>query len=156
MNLNVPGFSDKIKWFLRKDILVQFYYSVICLLVKMLLPMKKMYILFVVLLAMQIILAIICAPYSCEWGNTVYFYGGLICLAVSFVLPLLQKDRPMPARLGFGFLFLVITAGTWIASFILNDFRIMCRLFWLVRLYFHTNQILHSSCQVSSPGNVFL
>jgi len=91
--------------------------------------MKKMYIFFVVLLAMQIILAFICAPYSCEWGNTVYFYGGLFCLTISFILPMLQKGRSTPARLGFGFLFLIITTITWIACFMLNNFSIMCRLF---------------------------
>jgi hypothetical protein len=90
---------------------------------------KKAFLFLTVLLAIEIVLAIICAPYSCDWGNEVYFYAGIIVLIISFVLPLLQKTTSTTKRIVYGFLFVLITAVVWIACFILFDFKIMCRLF---------------------------
>lgn len=88
-----------------------------------------MYLLFVVLNAIQIVLAFICAPHSCEWGNTVYVYTGIFSIAVSFILPVLQKNVSVAKRIGYGFLFAFIIVVVWIACFMLCSFSIMCRLF---------------------------
>lgn len=45
--------------------------------------MKKIYAGFTALLAIQSILSFICGPYSCEWGNRVYFYSGILILAAA-------------------------------------------------------------------------
>ena len=99
---------------------------------KLLLPlviMKRIYTLFAILLVIEIILAIICGPHSCEWGNSVYFYFGIFSLAVSFILALLQKEWPLGKRIGYGFLFLLVSVIVWCAGFMLCGFSIICRLF---------------------------
>ena len=91
--------------------------------------MKKLYLLFIFLLVLEFLLAFICGPYSCEWGNPTYFYTGIIFLLVSLILPLLQKQWPGSKRIGFALLFALITLVVWVLGFIAGDFRIMCRLF---------------------------
>ena len=91
--------------------------------------MKRIYALYLVLFATEIILAIICGPYSCEWGNSVYSYFGIFSVAVSFILPFLQKDWPVNKRIGYGFLFLLVSLIVWCAGFMLGGFRIICSLF---------------------------
>jgi len=91
--------------------------------------LKKIYIYYFVLFAIQAILAFICAPHSCEWGNTVYFYIGVCCLIISFLLPFFQKGWTTGKRIGFGFLFLLISVILWCAGFMIFNFSIMCRLF---------------------------
>ena len=93
------------------------------------LPVKKIYSLLTALLAVEIILGFICAPYSCDWGNEVYFYAGIFILVVLFLLAVLQKTWSTAKRIGFGFLFAFISAVVWITCFMLFDFKIMCRLF---------------------------
>jgi hypothetical protein len=91
--------------------------------------MKKILILFSILAIIQIILAIICAPNSCEWGNEVYFYFGVGAILVSIFLPFIQKSYPLKKRIGFAILLPVIFIVLWIAEFMLFGFRIMCRMF---------------------------
>ena len=88
-----------------------------------------MYFLFVVLNAIEIILAFICAPYSCDWGNTVYVYAGIFSIAVSFILPFLQRNLSIAKRIGYSFLFAFITVAVWVLCFMLCGFSIMCRMF---------------------------
>jgi hypothetical protein len=90
---------------------------------------KKVYFSLAVLLAIEIILAFICAPYSCDWGNTVYFYAGIFVLIASLLLPGLQKNWTIAKRTGYAFLFALIIVVVWIACFMLFDFKIMCRMF---------------------------
>jgi hypothetical protein len=90
---------------------------------------KKVYFSLAVLLAIEIILAFICAPYSCDWGNAVYFYAGIFILAISILLPFLQKTLSTAKRIGYSFLFVLINIVVWVVCFILFDFKIMCRLF---------------------------
>lgn len=90
---------------------------------------KKIYALYVVLFATQIILGFICAPHSCEWGNTIYFYFGIFSLTVSFILPFFKKNWRLDKRIGYGFLFLVISVFLWCTFFMLCGFSIICRLF---------------------------
>lgn len=91
--------------------------------------MKKIYILLTSLLTAQIVLAFFCGPFSCEWGNSVYFYSGVTSLLIAFILPLFQNGRPWSKRFGFGLLFLLSSVIVWAVGFIAGDFRIMCRLF---------------------------
>lgn len=91
--------------------------------------MSKLYFLFGAFCAVQIILAKICGPHSCEWGNKTYFWSGIVVLVASFLVPFLQQGWAIGRQLGFGFLFIVLSAGLWIAGFLLGDFRIVCTLF---------------------------
>jgi hypothetical protein len=91
--------------------------------------MKDIYLLYVILLVAQIILAFICGPRSCEWGNIVYFYCGAAGLMLAFLLPLLKKAWQVNKRIGYSLLFLFGSVATWCAGFMLGGFRIMCKLF---------------------------
>jgi len=91
--------------------------------------MKKMYILLICLYVLQLILAFICGPYSCKWGNTVYFYTGIANLLAAFILPLIMAEGLWPHRLLLAALFLLGSAIVWVIGFMVFDFKIMCRLF---------------------------
>ena len=91
--------------------------------------MKGKYVLYIILLATEIILAIICGPHSCEWGNQVYFYFGIASLALAFIIPFFQKELSWKKRIGYGFLFLLGSIIVWCAGFMLGEFKILCRLF---------------------------
>jgi len=91
--------------------------------------MSKLYILFGVFCTIQIILATICGPHSCEWGNKTYFWSGIIILIASFLVPFSQHGWVLGRQLGFGFLFMVLSTLLWIAGFLLGGFRIVCTLF---------------------------
>jgi hypothetical protein len=90
--------------------------------------MKKMYILLSCLYALQLILAFFCGPYSCKWGNSVYFYSGVANLLVAFILPLLLEGGSWSHRLILAILFLLGSAIIWVIGFIVFDFKIICRL----------------------------
>jgi hypothetical protein len=87
-----------------------------------------MYIFLIALLVTEMILAFICGPHSCEWGNGVYFYTGIIIVLVAFALPLFHIQWPIPKRIGFGFLFLLSGVVVWAIGFMAGGFRIICRL----------------------------
>jgi hypothetical protein len=91
--------------------------------------MKKAFRFYLLLQTVQLILAFVCGPHSCEWGNTVYFCFGVAALVLSFLFPLLQKDWKQKKRILFAFLFLPGSVVMWCAWFVLGEFRIMCRMF---------------------------
>jgi hypothetical protein len=91
--------------------------------------MKRTTSLFIILIVIQLMTAWICGPYSCEWGNSTYFYTGILLAAVAFMLPFLQKSWSLQKRIGIGLLFAAAIAMVWIIGFMIFDFRIMCRLF---------------------------
>lgn len=91
--------------------------------------MKRIYSLLIILVVIEFITASICAPYSCEWGNSTYFYTGLLLAAIALLLPFLQKPWSVQKRIGIGLLFALAIVIIWIIGFMLFDFRIMCRLF---------------------------
>jgi hypothetical protein len=91
--------------------------------------MSKLYILFGVFCIIQIILAKICGPHSCEWGNKTYFWSGIIVLIASFLIPFSQHGLTVGKQLGIGFVFILLSAALWIAGFFLGGFRIICTLF---------------------------
>ncbi|MEP7372207.1 MAG: hypothetical protein ABI675_02390 [Chitinophagaceae bacterium] len=91
--------------------------------------MKKIYILLIGLFVAQLILAFFCGPYSCEWGNTVYFYAGVVSLLMAAMLPFLRKDWLISKRLLYGFLFLLCSVIVWVLGFMAGGFKIICRLF---------------------------
>jgi len=88
-----------------------------------------MYVLLIVLQVFQLILAFICGPHSCEWGNTVYFYVGIFTLMALFITPFFQKSWSAGKRLGVACVFLFSGIMVWVIGFIAGNFRIMCRLF---------------------------
>ena len=87
--------------------------------------MKKPMLYWVVLFVLQFIVAVICAPYSCEWGNTVYFFTGVVCLFIAFLLSIFQKQWTFGKRLLVGLLMLLLSVVLWCAGFGLLDFKIM-------------------------------
>jgi hypothetical protein len=90
--------------------------------------MKRMYLLLIGLYALQLVLAFFCGPYSCKWGNSVYFYSGVANLLVAFILPFLLDDGPWSQCLVRGLLFLLGSAMVWVCGFMAFDFKIICRL----------------------------
>ncbi len=91
--------------------------------------MKRMLLLLVTILITEIIIAIICGPYSCEWGNEVYFYSGVTLSAIMCVLPFLERTFTTKKRIAYSLLFIIISILTWCACFMLCGFKILCRLF---------------------------
>jgi hypothetical protein len=91
--------------------------------------LKRLTAVYLVLFAVQFLVAFICAPHSCEWGNAVYFYAGIFFLIVAFLLAFLQKKWTIGKRIALGILFLLISAVLWCAGFIIFNFSIICRLF---------------------------
>ena len=91
--------------------------------------MKRTTSLFIILIVIQFMTAWLCGPYSCEWGNTAYFYTGLIVALVALLLPFLEKSLTTQKKIGMGLLFLLGIIATWIIGFLAADFKIMCRLF---------------------------
>ena len=87
-----------------------------------------MYILLIGLYALQLVLAFFCGPYSCKWGNGVYFYSGVANLLLAFILPLLLEGGSLSHRFLFAILFLLGSALVWVAGFIAFDFKIICRM----------------------------
>lgn len=91
--------------------------------------MKKIYLFFGALLVLEFILATICGPYSCEWGNGVYFYSGIVIALASLALPFFQKEWVMGKRIGISLVFAGAVIVIWVIGFMVFEFRIMCRLF---------------------------
>lgn len=92
-------------------------------------PFKKIFTQYTILFTLQLFAAIICGPYSCEWGNTIYFFTGIACLITAFFLYVKQHKCTLQKRVAMGILMMLLSAVFWCACFILFDFRIMCRLF---------------------------
>ncbi|MEJ0104398.1 MAG: hypothetical protein WDO19_18325 [Bacteroidota bacterium] len=90
--------------------------------------MSKLYIFFGILSIIQIILARICGPHSCEWGNKTYFYAGILIAIAGFILPYFLTGWSAGKQTGLGFLFLLLSAVVWIAGFFIGNFKIICRL----------------------------
>jgi hypothetical protein len=91
--------------------------------------MNSAYLLYCLLLVVEMALAFVCGPYSCEWGNQVYFFAGLAGLLLSFLCPFVQTGWSQQKRTGTGVLFLFGSVLWWCAGFVVADFRLMCRLF---------------------------
>lgn len=91
--------------------------------------MKRITSLFIILIVIELMTAWICAPYSCEWGNSTYFYTGVIIAVIALLLPFLQKGQTHLKNIGIGLLFMLGSVAVWIIGFLAADFRIMCRLF---------------------------
>jgi len=90
--------------------------------------MKRIYLLFSIVLLAEIILGFICGPHSCEWGNSLYFYSGIVCTILAFLLPLFQKTPAFKKKIVYSLLFLLIAVIVWCVGFMLFGFRIICRL----------------------------
>ncbi len=91
--------------------------------------MKKLPVLLTARYIINLVVAFIAGPYSCEWGNTVYTIMGLVVIVITVALPFFQREWAMNKRVGFAFLFLLISLIVWIAGFAMGGFRILCKLF---------------------------
>ncbi len=91
--------------------------------------MKKIYLLLVILLIIEFLLATICGTYSCEQGNEIYFYSGILITLASLSLPFFYKVWTMGKRIGFGLLFMLASVAIWAIGFLVCDFKIICKLF---------------------------
>jgi hypothetical protein len=90
--------------------------------------MQRVYILAAALLVAQVAAAIVCGPFSCEWGNEVYFYIGIACLIIAGGGPFFQSTWLVRKRVGYSLVFILISAVTWCAGFMMGGFRIICHL----------------------------
>ncbi|MFT3682879.1 MAG: hypothetical protein QM791_21655 [Ferruginibacter sp.] len=92
--------------------------------------MRKLPVFYTALFILQLVIAIICAPHSCEWGNSFYFFTGIFCGLAAAVIPFFQKQWQVFKRLYTGLLLLLLSVVLWCTQFMLLDFRILCgRLF---------------------------
>ena len=91
--------------------------------------MKKIYFLLIALLVTEIIIGAICAPYSCDWGNNVFFITGIILLLLAFLFAVFQNTWSLVKRIGLGLLCMLIIIVVWLACFMLFNFTLMCRMF---------------------------
>lgn len=91
--------------------------------------MQKEYPLYIGLLISLLVMILICAPYSCEWGNTVYFYFGLAVSLLLLIKPFFQQKLRIGQKMGkaFGLSFLWIVL--WVLGFLFGEFSLLCRLF---------------------------
>jgi hypothetical protein len=92
-------------------------------------PVKKIVTQYISLFVLQLLAAIICGPHSCEWGNTMYFFSGIACLATAFALYVMQTKCKLQKRVTMGLLMALMSVAFWCMGFILFDFRIICKLF---------------------------
>lgn len=91
--------------------------------------MKTGLVLYIALVFSQFIVAFICGPHSCEWGNTVYLGYGFMGLLLIFFFPLFKAEWSLTQRFGYAFGFSLLWLLMWVLGFIAGDLRIMCRLF---------------------------
>ncbi|HET9278182.1 MAG TPA: hypothetical protein VFN95_08335 [Flavitalea sp.] len=91
--------------------------------------MKKLFILIGIIFLLQLIAAVICGPYSCEWGNGFYFGVGLFSLISILFVVLIQTKWDVVKRLAYTALFSFLSIVVWCLGFIIGDFTILCRLF---------------------------
>lgn len=83
----------------------------------------------ILLLVLLLIIGIICAPKSCEWGNTVFFFCGIACLLLAVAISMFNGRQNKQRRLWAALGWLALTVVSWCALFLLLDFKIMCTLF---------------------------
>lgn len=91
--------------------------------------MKNSYWLYIGLFLSLLVMALICGPHSCEWGNAVYFSYGLFVLVLLLFLTFFRKGLSMGQKIGFALGLGLLWVVLWVAGFLLGDFRILCRLF---------------------------
>jgi hypothetical protein len=91
--------------------------------------MKTVLLIYLALVVCQFILAFICGPHSCEWGNTVYVWYGLIALLLIFCFPYFRSELPIYQRMAYSIGLSALWGVLWAAGFIAGGLRIMCKLF---------------------------
>jgi hypothetical protein len=91
--------------------------------------MKHNYLLYLGFLLSLLVMILICAPHSCEWGNSLYFGFGFLVFLFLLLSPFFNKGmsagQKIGSALGIGFLWVTL----WVLGFLLGDFSILCRLF---------------------------
>ena len=91
--------------------------------------MKSDYLFYIGLLLSLLMMALICGPHSCEWGNAVYFGFGLFVFVLLLFLPFFRKGLSMWQKVGFALSIGLLWVVLWVGGFLLGDFSILCRLF---------------------------
>ena len=75
-------------------------------------------------------LAFVAAPYSCERGLEVYFWGGIAALIALLVLPFATRiGSSFLICLAWGLGFVLLGGASWVAGLFAANVRIICRLF---------------------------
>lgn len=91
--------------------------------------MQKEYPLYIGLLISLLVMILICAPHSCEWGNTVYFYFGLAVGLALLIKPFFQQKLEMGQKVGRGIGISLLWIVVWVLGFLFGEFSLLCRLF---------------------------
>lgn len=76
-----------------------------------------------------LVMILICAPHSCEWGNSVYFGFGLLVFLFLLVFPFFNKGMSAGQKIGSALGVGVLWVTLWVLGFLIGDFSILCRLF---------------------------
>ena len=82
---------------------------------------------YLLLFVSELIMALICAPHSCQWGNNLYFTYGCICLFICFLIPFFYKitlKAKLLSSIGLSFLNVII----WAVLFLACGLRVICKL----------------------------
>jgi hypothetical protein len=76
-----------------------------------------------------LVMALACAPHSCEWGNTVFFFYGCFIFLLLFFMPFFYKELNRNKKIARSLGVSLLAIAFWLLLFMICDFRIMCRLF---------------------------
>jgi len=75
-------------------------------------------------------LAFVAAPHSCEGGLTAYFWSGVACVIVVFMLPfVLDRATSVERQIVWAFSLAGVALLAWVGGAFVANVRIMCRLF---------------------------
>ena len=82
------------------------------------------------LCATLLAVAFIASPHSCEWGLTVYSWTGVAIILALAAIPACLLRNLGPWKLVFATLgFAALGVAAWVASLVVADMQIICRLF---------------------------
>ena len=77
-----------------------------------------------------LVLAFAAAPRSCEGGLSLYFWSGIVALAIFAALPFpTRMGKTIAPRIGWSLGFVAFGALVWLAGLFTANFRLLCRLF---------------------------
>lgn len=91
--------------------------------------MRKEYPLYLGLLISLLVMILICAPHSCEWGNNVYFYFGLAVFLLLLIGPFFQQNLGAGQKIGKALGISLLWVVLWVLGFLFGGFSLLCRLF---------------------------
>jgi hypothetical protein len=75
-------------------------------------------------------LAYVVAPKSCEGGNEIYFWTGVVAVIAWLALPFAMKmGKSLAVRFALAFGFAAVGIGVWLGGMTAAHVQILCRLF---------------------------